>query len=304
MLEDIIEEDLGGYKVLFRRVRRNDPCWCGSGLKYKKCHMQHDQKLNEMKLCGIPVPEPGIIKTEAQIEGIRQACQVSKAILDEVGDHIKPGATTEQIDDFVHQKTLEAGGIPAPLNYKGFPKSCCTSINEVICHGIPQDTVLKEGDIINVDVTTIIDGFYGDTSRMYFVGEPSAEARQLVEVTKECLDLGIEQVKPWNRTGDIAYVIEQHAKKFNYSVVRDYGGHGVGLDFHEDPFIPHFGKRKQGMVLVPNMVFTIEPMINIGGYRCRVLSDGWTAVTADGSLSAQWEHTVRVTPSGVEVLTA
>lgn len=157
---------------------------------------------------------------------------------------------------------------------------------------------------MNIDVTSIADGYYGDMSRMYFVGEPSAEARQLVEVTKQCLELGIEQVKPWNRTGDIAYAIEQHAQKYGYSVVRDYGGHGIGLEFHEDPFVPHYGSRKRGMVLVPNMVFTIEPMINAGDYHCRVLEDGWTAITADGSLSAQWEHTVRVTETGVEVLTA
>lgn len=290
--------------MFFRRVKRNDPCWCGSGKKYKKCHMAQDQILYEMKLQGIPVPGPEIIKSEEQITGIRKACQFSKAILEQVGPLIKPGVTTAAIDDFVHQETLAAGGRPAPLNYKGFPRSCCTSINEVVCHGIPQDTVLKEGDIINVDVTTVIDGFYGDTSRMYYVGEPSEQAKQLVEVTRECLDLGIAAVKPFNRTGDIAYAIEKHAKKFNYSVVRDYGGHGVGLQFHEDPFIPHYGGRKKGMVLVPNMVFTIEPMINIGDYRCRVLDDGWTAVTTDGSLSAQWEHTVRVTTSGVEVLSA
>lgn len=290
--------------MFFRRINRNDPCWCGSGKKYKKCHMEQEQKLYEMKLRGIPVPGPEIIKNEKQIAGIRQACQVSKAILDQVGPLIKPGVATEAIDQFVYQETLAAGGKPATLQYKGFPKSCCTSINEVVCHGIPQDAVLKEGDIINVDVTTIVDGFYGDISRMYFVGEPSAQARQLVEVTQECLNLGIEQVKPWNRTGDIGYAIEQHAKKFNYSVVRDYGGHGVGLEFHEDPFVPHYGNRNRGMVLVPNMVFTVEPMINIGDYRCRILNDGWTAVTADGSLSAQWEHTVRVTEFGVEVLTA
>lgn len=288
----------------FRRINRNDPCWCGSGKKYKKCHMELEQRLYEMKQRGIPVPGPEIIKNKEQIEGIRLACQVSKDILDQVGPLISPGVTTEAIDRFVHGKTLEAGGIPAPLNYKGFPKSCCTSVNEVVCHGIPQETVLQEGDIINVDVTTIIDGFYGDTSRMYYVGEPSAEARQLVEAAQECLNLAIEQVKPWNRTGDIAYAVERHAKKFGYSVVRDYGGHGVGLQFHEDPFIPHYGNRNRGMVLVPNMVFTIEPMINVGDYRCRVLKDGWTAVTADGSLSAQWEHTVRVTEFGVEVLTA
>ncbi len=290
--------------MLFRRINRNDPCWCGSGRKYKKCHMEQEQKLLELKARGIPVPDASIIKTEEQIEGIRRAGQISKAILDRVGPLIKPGVLTEEIDQFVHDQTVSAGAVPAPLNYKGFPKSCCTSINEVVCHGIPQHHVLKDGDIINVDVTSIVDGFYGDISRMYLVGEPSPEARQLVEVAKQCLELGIEQVKPWNRTGDIAYAIEQHAKKFGYSVVRDYGGHGIGVAFHEDPFVPHYGSRNRGMVLVPNMVFTIEPMINAGNYHCRVLGDGWTAVTADGSLSAQWEHTVRVTETGVDVLTS
>ncbi len=290
--------------MFFRRINRNDPCWCGSGKKYKKCHMEQEQKLYEMKLRGIPVPGPEIIKKPEQIEGIRRAGQVSKTILDQLEPLIKPGVLTIEIDRFVHDQTITAGGVPATLNYKGFPRSCCTSVNEVVCHGIPQDYALKEGDIVNVDVTTIVDGFYGDISRMYFVGEPSPQARQLVEVTRECLNLGIEQVKPWNRTGDIGYAIEQHAKKFGYSVVRDYGGHGIGLGFHEDPFVPHYGGRNRGMVLVPNMVFTVEPMINAGDYRCRVLDDGWTAVTADGSLSAQWEHTVRVTETGVEVLTA
>lgn len=290
--------------MFFRRINRNDPCWCGSGKKYKKCHMEQEQRLYEMKMRGIPVPGPEIIKNQQQIEGIRKAGQISKSILDQVGPLIKSGVMTIEIDQFIHEKTISAGAIPAPLNYKGFPKSCCTSVNNVICHGIPQQYALKEGDIVNIDVTSIADGYYGDMSRMYFVGEPSEEARQLVEVTKQCLELGIEQVKPWNRTGDIAYAIEQHAQKYGYSVVRDYGGHGIGLEFHEDPFVPHYGSRKRGMVLVPNMVFTIEPMINAGDYRCQVLEDGWTAVTVDGSLSAQWEHTIRVTETGAEVLTA
>lgn len=289
--------------MIFRRISRNDPCWCGSGKKYKKCHMEQEQKLYEMSIRGIPVPGPELIKTEQQIAGIRDACQFSKAILNEVEGLVRPGVTTEEINQFVHQRTVEQGAVPATLNYKGYPKSCCTSINEVVCHGIPGPTILKDGDIVNIDITSIVEGYYGDMSRMYLVGDSTDEARQLVEATRECMYLGIAQVKPWNRTGDIAFAIEKRAREYGYSVVRDYGGHGVGVAFHEDPFVPHYGSRNRGMVLMPNMVFTVEPMINAGEYKCRVLDDGWTAVTADGSLSAQWEHTVRVTETGVEILT-
>lgn len=253
---------------------------------------------------GIPVPGRRLIKTEAQIKGIRQSCQLTKKVLDLVEKKIEAGITTAEIDNWVNTAITEAGAYPATLNYHGFPASVCTSINEVICHGIPGDRILKEGDIVNVDVTSVLDGYYGDASRMFMIGEVSAEARKLVEVARECLYLGIEQVKPFNRLGDIAFVIEQYANKHGFSVVRDYGGHGVGLEFHEDPFVAHYGPRENGMLLVPNMVFTIEPMINVGSYRCRKLDDGWTTVTADNSLSAQWEHTVRVSESGVEVMTA
>lgn len=283
-------------------LSRNEPCWCGSGKKYKRCHLEQDMKLQELKRNGYIVPGRNLIKTEEQIEGIRQACALSNEILDIVDKRIGPGMTTNEINELVHEYTLKKGAYPACLNYNGFPKSVCTSINNVICHGIPDQTVLKDGDIINVDVTSILDGFYGDTSRMFIIGEGSPEAQKLVKVTLECLYLGIEQVKPFNRTGDIGYTIEQYAKKYGYSAVQEFGGHGVGLKFHEDPWVPHYGKRESGMVLVPNMVFTIEPMINTGTHRCRILSDGWTAVTVDGSLSAQWEHTVRVTESGVEIL--
>lgn len=287
-----------------RRLSRNDPCWCGSGVKYKKCHMEQDNRLDELSRRGYPVPGRELIKTDAQIEGIRQACQLSKKILDMVGVKVETGITTNQINEWVHEYTLAHNAYPAPLNYNGYPKSVCTSINNVICHGIPDETVLKDGDILNIDVTTILDGYYGDISRMYLIGDPSPEAEKLVEVTRECTDLGIEQVKPFNRIGDIAYAIEQHAIRNGFSVVQRYGGHGVGVEFHEEPFVQHYGKKENGMVLVPNMVFTIEPMLNAGDYRCRVLEDDWTAVTIDGSLSAQWEHTVRVTENGVEILTA
>lgn len=284
------------------RLSRNEPCWCGSGRKYKKCHMEQDERLEAMAQAGYQVPPRRLIKTDVQIDGIRRACQLSNEILDLVGQKIGIGVTTEEIDNWVHEYTISHGAIPAPLHYGGFPRSCCTSINEVICHGIPDQTSLQDGDIINVDVTCILDGYYGDVSRMYLIGDPSPLARELVQVARECLYLGIAQVKPFNRIGDIAFAIEQHAKSHGFSVVQEYGGHGTGLDFHEEPFVQHYGDKDCGMVLVPNMVFTIEPMINAGIHECIRLDDGWTAVTADRSLSAQWEHTVRVTADGVEIL--
>lgn len=283
-------------------LSRNDPCWCGSGRKYKKCHLEQDARMEELARAGYQVPPRKLIKTEVQVEGIRRACQLSKEILDMVDKRLEIGISTAEIDGWVHEYTVTHGAIPAPLNYGGFPRSVCTSINEVICHGIPDETRLRDGDIVNVDVTCILEGYYGDVSRMFLIGDPSPQARELVKVARECLYLGIEQVEPFHRIGDIAYAVEQHANKHGFSVVQDYGGHGIGLEFHEDPFVQHYGARDCGMVLVPNMVFTIEPMINAGSYQCKRLADGWTTVTIDGSLSAQWEHTVRVTADGVEIL--
>jgi methionyl aminopeptidase len=217
---------------------------------------------------------------------------------------VVPGVTTGDINRWVHEYTLAHGATPAPLNYRGYPKSVCTSVNDVVCHGIPDGTVLKEGDILNIDVTSILDGYYGDSSRMFLIGEVPEEARNLVEVTRECLYLGIEQVKPDNTFGDIGHAIQKHAERHGYSVVRAFVGHGIGIQFHEPPNVLHYGEPGTGATLEPDMVFTIEPMINAGGYDVRVLEDGWTAVTVDGSLSAQWEHTVRVTEDGVEILTA
>jgi len=288
--------------IAINKLNRNDFCWCGSQKKYKKCHLELDERLAQMEQDGDEVPGRELIKTEQQIEGIRKACQLSRSILDSLEGRIIPGLRTDTIDEWVHDFTISHGAYPASLNYKGYPRSVCTSINEVVCHGIPDARELKDGDIVNIDVTSVLNGYYGDTSRMFLVGNPSPLARQLVEVTHECLAIGIEQVKPFNRIGDIAYAIEQHAKLYGFSVVRDFGGHGVGLEFHEEPFVQHYGDKEAGMVLMPNMVFTIEPMINAGSYKCLTLADGWTTVTADGLLSAQWEHTVRVTPSGVEVL--
>lgn len=245
------------------------------------------------------------LKTAAQIAGIRKASHLTRDILDALEGRVKPGITTERINTWVHEMTLAAGAIPAPLNYRGYPKSVCTSINEVICHGIPSpERVLQEGDILNIDVTSILDGYYGDCSRMFLIGEVSEEARKLVEVTRQCLVLGVAQVKPGNHVGDVGHAIQQHAEAHGYSVVRAFVGHGTGVRFHEPPDIPHYGQPGTGMEFVPNMVFTIEPMINTGGFQAKVLEDGWTAITTDGGLSAQWEHTVLVTEDGVEVLTA
>jgi methionyl aminopeptidase len=245
-----------------------------------------------------------IIKDEAQIAGIRKSCQLVREILDALEERIRPGVTTAQINDFVHTYTLRRGAVPAPLNYRGFPKSVCTSPNHVVAHGIPGPVRLEDGDILNVDVTCILDSYFGDANRMYVAGNASPEALRLIQVTKECLHVGIDQVRPGATIGDIGHAIQTYAEARGYSVVRDLAGHGTGLQFHEEPSVPHFGEPRTGPVMAPNMVFTIEPMINAGGPEICVLEDKWTAVTADGSLSAQWEHTVRVTEDGVEVLTA
>jgi len=284
-------------------LSRNDICWCGSGKKYKKCHMEQDIFISNIEeKVGYKIPRD-IMKTEEQIDGIRKSCKLTHEILDMVSERIKVGVTTNEINTWVHEYTVQHNAYPAPLGYGGFPKSVCTSINNVICHGIPDDTVLKDGDIVNVDVTCILEGYYGDANRMFIIGEASKEAIDLVRVSKECLELGIQQVKPYNTLGDIGNAIQKHAEDLGYSVVYDYGGHGVGIEFHEEPFVPHIGKKGEGMILLPNMTFTIEPMINIGSPEADVLEDDWTAVTIDGSLSSQWEHTIRVTETGYEILT-
>jgi methionyl aminopeptidase len=220
------------------------------------------------------------------------------------GEVVAPGVTTDEIDAYVHELTIARGAYPSPLNYNHFPKSVCTSINEVVCHGIPGPRALAAGDIVNIDVTSVLDGFYGDASRMYLVGDVDPEARRLVAVARECLDLGVAAIAPGGRMGDLGAAIQEHAEAAGYSVVETFGGHGTGLAFHEEPFVAHFGRRGEGPPLVPGMVFTVEPMINAGRAEVEILKDGWTAVTADGSLSAQWEHTVAVTADGVDVLTA
>jgi len=285
------------------KLSRNDLCWCGSGKKYKHCHFKHDQVRPQVTTEASPPPGV-IIKTPEQIEGIRRSCQLTKAVLDMLTPHIAPGITTDALNTLAHEYTLAQGAIPAPLNYRGYPKSICTSLNEVICHGIPGPRVLCSGDILNVDVTCILDGYYGDASRMFLIGEVSDDARRLVEVTRECLDLGIAQVRPSKTLGDIGHAIQQHAEGHGYGIVRVFVGHGTGVRFHELPNVHHYGTPGSGMRLFPNMIFTIEPMINQGTHEVRILEDKWTAVTLDGKLSAQWEHTVLVTADGVEVLTA
>ena len=244
-----------------------------------------------------------IIKTAEEIEGIRASCQLTKQVLDMVGERIKAGVSTNQINDWVHEYTIGNGGTPAPLNYRGFPKSVCTSINDIILHGIPDDTILKDGDIVNVDVTCILNDYYGDASRMFFIGEVSDDAKRLVDIAHECMMLGVKQVRPGSSVGHIGHAIQRHAEGNGYSVVREFVGHGIGIDFHEPPDIVHYGRRGRGPIFREGMIFTVEPMINAGSRECRTLEDGWTTVTVDGSLSAQWEHTVAVTRTGVEILT-
>ena len=286
------------------KIGRNEPCWCGSGKKYKKCHEEFDEKISFIKSQGHEVPDHSIIKTPQQIEAIKESCKINIAVLDYVAENIRAGMTTQEIDDLVAQKTAELGGIPAPLNYEGYPKSVCTSINEVVCHGIPSDkVVLKDGDIVNVDCSTIYKGYFSDSSRMFCIGEVSPEKKKLVDVVKECVEVGLEKVQPWTFLGDMGQAVHEHAVKNGYSVVREIGGHGVGLEFHEDPWVSYVSKAGEEMLLVPGMIFTIEPMVNMGSDKVTVdKKDGWTVTTADKKPSAQWEIMVLVTENGHEVL--
>lgn len=285
------------------KVGRNDPCPCGSGIKYKKCCLGKDLQVNR---------EPGAqyaqrykirLKEEADIEGIRKAGQLVLDTFEQIEDKIRPGIKTDEINTIVHEFTIKNGAQPAPLNYRGFPKSVCVSINEEVCHGIPGKRVLADGDIVNVDITSILNGYYADANKTFFAGTPGPDARKIVSVAGECLKRGISMVKPGNTVGDVGWAIQTYAEDQGCSVVRDFVGHGVGFEFHESPQIPHFGQKGQGIRLIPGMVFTIEPMINLGNKELKILADNWTAVTKDGSLSAQFEQTILVTPSGYESLT-
>jgi len=284
---------------MFKRSKWNWPVPHGRELT------EFDKKILSFQNSGHLVPTPKLIKTPEQIEGIRRSGVVNTGVLDLVEQEIHAGMSTAEIDKLVYDYTVAHGAIPAPLNYEGFPKSVCTSINEVVCHGIPsEEEILREGDIINIDVSTILDGYYSDASRMFIIGKTSPEKERLVKVTRECLEIGAEAAKPWHFVGEIGKAIAKHAHRNGFTVVRDLCGHGVGLEFHEEPDVEHYDTRHKGMLLVPGMVFTIEPMINMGDWHVFIdEEDGWTVVTEDELPSAQWEHTFLMTEHGVEILT-
>lgn len=286
------------------RLGRNDLCWCKSGLKYKNCHLEFDEKLSRLRRKGFIVPGRNLIKNKEQIEGIRKSAEVNNGLLDLIQSEIKEGMSTDDIDKMAQEYVTSKGAVSADLHYEGYPKSICVSVNDVVCHGIPNEKeILKNGDIVNVDATTNLNGYFSDASRMFKIGEVSEEADKLVRVTKECLELAVGIVKPGTFLGDIGEIIQRHAESNGYSVVREFCGHGVGLTMHEDPIVLHYGKKRTGMILVPGMVFTIEPMINAGGHEIFIdKANGWIVHTADGSLSAQWEHTLLVTEDGVEII--
>ncbi|MGA7874204.1 MAG: type I methionyl aminopeptidase [Desulfoferrobacter sp.] len=289
------------------KLGRNAPCPCGSGLKYKRCCLTGGGSIrrevaNDMR--DFYYRKYKIrLKRKSDIDAIRQTGKLVTTALDSVEREIRPGITTDYINTLVHEFTIKNGAVPAPLNYRGFPKSVCVSVNEVICHGIPGERILLEGDIVNVDVTSILNGYYADANKTFFVGDANPQARKIVGVAHESLKIGISMVRPGNTIGDIGWAIQKYAEEEGCSVVREFLGHGVGFDFHEPPQVPHYGRRGEGVRLVPGMVFTIEPMINLGGRELLILDDGWTVVTRDGSLSAQFEQTVVVTQDGVESLT-
>ena len=285
------------------KIGRNDPCPCGSGLKHKRCclgkNYSERKDIKESYLRNHNIR----LKEKADIKAIKKAGRLVVDTLLLVEQHIKPGVKTDEINVLVHEFTLKHGATAAPLNYRGFPKSVCVSVNEEICHGIPGNRVLKEGDIANVDITSILNGYYADVSRTFFVGTPSSQSRKIVRTARDSLKVGISMVCPGNTIGDIGWAIQRFAEGHGCSVVREFVGHGVGFDFHEPPQIPHFGRKGEGISLIPGMVFTIEPMINLGKKELVILKDKWTAVTKDRSLSAQFEQTILVTDHGYESLT-
>jgi methionyl aminopeptidase len=302
-------------------IKSNDPCWCGSGRKYKRCHQAGRDRVTPGRVTpGRPVPpeiprpdyaasgqplrtdEP-VVKSPEVIRRLRHAGHLAAEILAVTGAAIAPGVTTDELDAVCHRATVERGGYPSPLNYHGFPKSVCTSVNEVICHGIPDSRPLADGDIVNVDVTIYIDGVHGDTNATFAVGRIDAASQRLIRTTQECLRLGIDAVKPGRPVSDIGRAIERHAEANGMGVIRRYCGHGVGEVFHSRPEVPHYFEPAATTVLEPGMTFTIEPMLSLGTWRDVTWEDGWTAVTADGSRSAQFEHTVLVTDTGAEILT-
>ena len=283
---------------------RNDLCWCGSGKKYKKCHARIDEHLDRLASEGAEVLPRALLKTAEDIEGIKRSAAINTGVLDYVAEHIRAGVTTAEVDKWIHDYTVEHGGVPADLDFEGYPKSVCTSINDVVCHGIPsEDDVLRDGDIVNVDCSTILDGYFSDSSRMFCIGEVSDERRRLVDVTRESVQRGLEQVKPWATLGDVAHAVQSCVEGAGFNVVREFGGHGIGLEFHEDPFVGFVGEPGEGVVLAPGMCFTIEPMVNAGAPDIDMNDpNGWTVRTKDGSDSAQWEVQLVVTDEGYELL--
>ena len=283
---------------------RNDECWCGSGKKYKKCHRDLDERLEDLVAQGFEVLPRSLLKTAADIEGIKVSAAVNVGALDYVAEHIGIGTTTEEIDRWVYDYCIEHDAIPADLNYEGFPKSVCTSINEVVCHGIPSaEDVLREGDIVNVDMSTIKHGYFSDSSRMFCIGEVDPEWKRLVDVTRESVQAGLAAVKPWGFLGDVSAAVNKVATDAGFTVVREFGGHGIGLEFHEDPWVGFNEKAGTGPVLVPGMCFTIEPMVNMGAQEIDMSDpNGWTVRTADGKPTAQWEVQLVVTEDGYELL--
>ena len=283
---------------------RNDQCWCGSGKKYKKCHYETDKRMDALYVAGEEILPRSLLKTAEDIEGIKVSAEVNIGVLDYVGEHIKAGVTTEEIDQWIYNYTVEHDAIPADLNYEGYPKSVCTSINEVVCHGIPSEKdVLQEGDIINVDCSTIKNGYFSDSSRMFMIGEVDPEKKRLVEITHEAVRAGVAAVKPWIHLGDVSAAVNKVATDAGFSVVAEFGGHGIGHEFHEDPFVSFVEPAGTGPILVPGMCFTIEPMVNMG--KAAIDMDdpnGWTVRTKDGKASAQWEVQLVVTEDGCEVL--
>jgi methionyl aminopeptidase len=324
-----------GPEALARGVRpgRNDPCWCGSGQKYKKCHLESDERSGGAAVAapsraalrpGIVSPRRGVpahivrpdyaaggrpkavgkdVKTPEELDRLRRACHAAARVLRVAGEAVRPGITTDALDELAHEETIRLGGYPSPLNYRGFPKSICTSANEVICHGIPDSRPLHDGDIVNLDITVYLDGMHGDCSATFLVGEVDAGGQRLVQVARECLDLGISAVKPGRPVSDIGRVIESHASRHGYGVVRSYCGHGIGESFHTSLQIPHHYDPAAKRLMVPGMTFTVEPMITEGTWQDLLWDDGWTAITADGKRSAQFEHTIVVTEGGAEILT-
>jgi methionyl aminopeptidase len=290
-------------KMKTAKVGRNAPCPCGSGLKYKKCCLGKSET-GAGDLEAIYARKYRIrLKKAADIEAIRKAGRLVLDTLDLLESKIEPGITTDDLNTLAHEFTIKNGAIPAPLNYRGFPKSICVSVNEVICHGIPGDRVIEDGDIVNVDITSIFNGYYADANKTFFAGTPGVDARKIVDIARRCLNRGMSMVEPGNTIGDIGWAIQNYAEAQGCSVVREFVGHGVGFEFHEAPQVPHFGQRGEGIALIPGMVFTIEPMINLGRKELKILDDNWTAVTRDGMLSAQFEQTVLVTEHSFESLT-